>query len=126
MSKTFGLLGSAAMMLGLSASLLAAPMKVTGTLVDEACYTKDHANIADAHEGMSATCATECAKKGQPVAIVTDKGDVYEVMPMGSLAGDMNAKLVPHMAHKVTLTGEVMDMGGKKMIHATELTMVSK
>src|SRR4051812_35088659 len=107
-------------------SVFAAPEKITGTLVDETCYTKDHENIGNAHKGMGDTCAQACAKKGQPVALVTDKGDVYEVMAMGDLAGENNAKLVPHMAHKVTLTGEVMDMSGKKMIHATALTMVSK
>ena len=124
--KTVGSIAAIAMMVGLGAPIFAAPSTVTGILVDEACYTKDHSNIGEAHKGMSATCATDCAKKGQQVALVTSKGDVYEVMPMGSLAGDMNAKLVPHMTHTVTLTGEVMDMGGKKMIHATALTMVSK
>jgi hypothetical protein len=112
-----------ALCVGAGAWVSAAPMKVTGILVDETCYTKDHKNIGNAHAGMSATCAEECAKMGNTVAIVTDKGEVLEVMPTGSLAGEKNAKLVPHMTHKVTLTGEVMDMGGKKMIHATELVM---
>lgn len=109
-----------------AAPLLAAPQKVTGVLVDEACYTKDHKNTGLAHDGMGATCAQDCAKKGQQVALVTSKGEVYEVMPTGSLAGANNAKLVPHMAHTVTLTGEVMTMNGKQMIHATDLAMVSK
>jgi hypothetical protein len=101
---------------------------VTGILVDEACYTKDKANTANAHAGMSATCAQDCAKKGNQVALVTKSGDVYEVMAMGDLAGANNAKLVPHMSHTVTLTGMVMDgaAGKPKMIHATALTMVSK
>ena len=112
--------------LGAAGVVIAAPVKVTGVLVDQACYTKDHANTTMAHKGMSNTCAADCAKKGQPVTLVTDKGEVYEVMPMGNLAGDKNAKLVPHMSHKVTLTGEVMEMNGKKVIHATELAMASK
>src|SRR5262245_48274447 len=81
---------------------LAAPVKVTGVLVDQGCYMKDHANTTMAHKGMSETCAADCAKKGQPVALVTDKGEMYEVMAMGSLAGDKNAKLIPHMSHTVT------------------------
>ena len=36
------------------------------------------------------------------------------------------AKLVPHMSHKVALTGDVMDMKGTKMMHATDLKMISK
>ena len=117
----------AAAVLGFSCAVVyAAPEKITGVLVDQACYTKDHANIALAHKGMSETCAQDCAKKGNQVALVTENGDVYPVMAMGDLAGEKNAKLVPHMSHTVTLTGEVMVMKGEKMIHATALTMVKK
>jgi uncharacterized membrane protein len=123
MKRTVALL-SALMVLMVAGSALAA--EVTGVLVDEACYTKDKANTTNAHKGMGDTCAQACAKKGNTVALVTEKGDVYQVMPMGDLAGDMNAKLVPHMSHKVTLTGDVMDVKGKKMIHATALKMISK
>jgi hypothetical protein len=49
-------------------------------------------------------------------------------MTMGGLAGENNAKLVPHMSHTVTLTGDVMDAKDKKtkMLHATALKMISK
>ena len=102
--------------------------EVTGILVDEGCYTKNKANTGLAHAGMSATCATDCAKMGNQVALVTKEGDVYEVMAMGDLAGEKNAKLVPHMSHTVTLTGEIANgaPGKPKMIHATALKMISK
>ena len=117
---------AAALVLMLSASAFAA--EVTGVLVDLACYTKDKANTTNAHKGMGDTCAQACAKKGGTVALVTEKGDVYEVMTMGGLAGENNAKLVPHMSHTVTLTGDVMDSKDKKtkMLHATALKMISK
>jgi len=110
--------------LGVTAPAFAA--EVTGVLVDLACYTKDKANTTNAHKGMGESCAQACAKKGGTVALVTEKGDVYEVMTMGGLAGENNAKLVPHMSHTVTLTGDVMDSKDKKtkMIHATALKMV--
>jgi hypothetical protein len=108
------------------AGLPAYAAEVTGVLVDKACYTKDKANTTNAHKGMGETCAQACAKKGNTVALVTDKGEVYDVMPMGELAGDNNAKLVPHMAHRVTLTGDVMSAKDSKMIHATALKMISK
>jgi hypothetical protein len=116
----------AAIVLGITTSAFAA--EVTGVLVDLACYTKDKANTTNAHKGMGETCAQACAKKGGTVALVTEKGDVYEVMTMGGLAGENNAKLVPHMAHTVTLTGDVVDSKDKKtkMIHATALKMISK
>ena len=100
---------------------------VTGILVDAPCYNASKANITNAHKDMGETCAQECAKKGNQVALVTKDGQMYEVMTMGSLAGENNAKLVPHMSHTVTLTGDVMDSKGKtKMIHATALKMISK
>jgi hypothetical protein len=112
--------------LGISASVYAA--EVTGVLVDLACYTKDKANTTNAHKGMGETCAQACAKKGGTVALVTEKGEVYEIMAMGSLSGENNAKLVPHMSHTVTLTGDVVDSRDKKtkMIHATALKTISK
>jgi hypothetical protein len=116
----------AAIVLGITTSAFAA--EVTGVLVDLACYSKDKANTTNAHKGMGETCAQACAKKGATVALVTEKGDVYEVMTMGGLAGENNAKLVPHMSHTVTLTGDVVDSKDKKtkMIHATALKMISK
>ena len=113
-----------AVLLGFSSTTYAA--ELTGVLVDKACYVKDKASTTNDHEAMEAACAQACAKNGNTVALVTDKGEVYDVMPMGKLAGEKNAKLVPHMSHKVTLTGDVMDMKGTKMIHATDLKMISK
>ena len=105
---------------------MAAPTTVTGVLVDKACYTKDKANTTNAHKGMGDTCAQDCAKKGQQVALVTPTGDVYDVK--GEVAADMNAKLVPHMSHTMALTGEVTDVKGVKTITvpAAGLKMVSK
>ena len=123
MSKKIGAV-VAAMVLAGGVIAIAAPTTVTGVLVDRACYTKNKANTTNEHQGMSATCAQDCAKKGQPVALVTEKGVVYAVT--GDLAAEMNAKLVPHMSHTVTLTGEVTDAAGKQSIAATALKMVSK
>lgn len=53
----------AVVLLGFGASAYAA--EVSGILVDLACYTKDKANTTNAHAGMSATCAQDCASKGQ-------------------------------------------------------------
>lgn len=120
------LVALAAIVLGSGVFALAAPTSVTGVLVDRACYTKDKTNTTMAHKGMSATCAADCAKKGQQVALVTPTGDVYNVT--GEVAADMNAKLVPHMSHTMTLTGEVTDVKGVKSIAvaAAGLKMVSK
>lgn len=115
---------AAAAVLGWGVIAMAAPTTVTGVLVDRACYTKDKANTTNEHKGMGATCAQDCAKKGNVVALVTGKGEVIAVS--GDLAANKNEKLVGHMSHNVTLTGEVITAAGKKTIEATALKMNSK
>jgi histone H3/H4 len=97
---------------------------ITGRFVDLACYTKDHANVANAHKGMSETCAQDCAKKGRPPALVTDDGKVYQIT--GDLTANNNAKIVPHMSHKMQLTGDVTEKDGTMMIVATDMKMLGK
>ena len=106
----------------LSAPAFAKTETVSGVLVDNACYGKDKANTTNAHKGMSETCAQDCAKKGLPPALVTDDGKVYQIT--GDLTANNNAKIVPHMSHKMQLTGDVMEKDGKMMIAATELKML--
>ena len=79
--------------------MLALAADVTGILVNEACYTKDKMNTALAHEGMSGTCAADCAKMGNQVAIATKEGVVYEVMAMGDLAGEKRQARPAHVSH---------------------------
>jgi hypothetical protein len=91
------------------------------------CYMKDKANnVGDDHKMPADTkgCATACAKEGRPLALLTSDGKVYEIA--GELADNKNAKLIPHISHTVSITGDTMDSGGKMMIHASELKMVSR
>ena len=100
---------------------------VTGKLVDLACYSMNKEETGNVHRGGAWNCAQACAKEGFAVGLLTSSGRVYQVG--GGLAADMNAKLVPHMSHTVTITGDVNEkagMGGIAMITATELKMVSQ
>ena len=106
----------AAFVVGLSAPAFAATT-LKGELVDQMCFTKDAKNVGAGH----ASCAVTCAKKGQPVALVTSDG-VYTVT--GDMTKDNNAQLVPHMSHIVELTGDVTEKDGHKMIAASALKMV--
>jgi hypothetical protein len=117
MRKLFAGLTVATFVVALGAPAFAKEETIKGELVDQACYTKDHKNMGDAHK----ECAVTCAKKGQPVALVTSDGKVYTVT--GELAADSNAKLVNHMSHTVELTGDVSEKDGKMMIAATNLKM---
>jgi hypothetical protein len=69
-------------------------------------------------------CAIACAKKGQPLALLTSDGKVYTIA--GDLAANNNAKLIPHVSHTVAISGDTMDMNGKMMITAANLKMISK
>ncbi len=96
----------------------ARPATVSGKLVDEGCGLKE----ASAKSAMPADCQTECAKRGEPVALVTSDGKVYRVG--GGLAANKNAKLVAHMGKTVQITGEVTEAGGKRVIASDRVTLV--
>ena len=117
----------AALVLALCGSAFAATQTLSGQLIDQTCYKLNKANTGVDHkmpDGPTAGCAATCAKMGQPVALLTADGKVYTVT--GDLAANNNAKLVPHLSHKVELTGDVTEKGGTMTIAATNLKMISK
>jgi hypothetical protein len=100
---------------------------ISGQLIDQSCYKMNSSNTGVDHKmpsGDVKDCAITCAKMGRPVALLTSDGKVYTVT--GDLAANNNAKLVPHMSHKVELTGDVTETGGTMTIAATSLKMISK
>jgi hypothetical protein len=122
--------------IGALVALLAAPafaktLTVKGQVVDEGCGLKDMKSEQGDHAGghaMPSTamdeCMLDCAKKGEPLALVTADGKVYRIV--GGLAANKNEKLIPHMKHTVEITGEVGEAEGKVTISANALKMVSK
>ena len=115
----------AAVVLAFSAPVFAETVK--GQIVDMACYNADKSNTGVDHKmpkGDTKDCAIGCAKAGRPLAILTADGKVYTIA--GGLAADKNAKLIPHVAHTVEITGDVMDHDGAMMITADSLKMISK
>ena len=118
---------SSTLLLALTTPAFAKTETITGKVVDMNCYLKDKANNAGMDHKMPADtkdCAIGCAKDGQPLALLTADGKVYEIA--GDLAANKNAKLIPHITHTVAITGDTMDMSGKMMIHASDLKMISK
>jgi hypothetical protein len=116
-----------ALLVGLTLPAFAATETVKGRIVDQSCYMKDMKNNAGTDHKMPADvagCAVACAKKGSPMALLTDDGKVYTLS--GGLAADMNAKLVPHVGHVVEVTGDVVTNAGKMTITAADLKMVSR
>jgi predicted metal-binding protein len=121
MHKFFTGVSVAAFVVALGVPAFAKTETVKGELVDQTCYTKDHAkNMGESHK----ECAVTCAKKGQTVALVTADGKMYSVL--GDLAADKNAKMVPHMSHVVEITGDVAEKDGTMTITADSLKMLPK
>jgi len=127
MRKILAVLAAVAFVIALGAPAFAATETVKGQIVDQACYKMDKTNTGVDHKmpkGDTKDCAIGCAKAGRPLALLTSDGKVYEIA--GGLAADKNAKLIPHIAHTVEITGDVMDHGGSMMISADSLKMISK
>src|SRR5215471_14253904 len=98
MRRVFAGFSIAAVVLAFSAPAFAETVK--GQVVDMACYNADKSNTGVDHKmpkGDTKDCATACAKAGQPLALLTSDGKVYQIS--GSLAADKNAKLIAHISH---------------------------
>lgn len=104
-------------------STMARAETVTGRLVDLNCYSMNKELMGNFHPGRGLICAQACAREGFPVGLVASDGKVYQVA--GGLAADLNAKLVPHMSHTVTITGPLSQKNGATMITSNELKVVS-
>ena len=127
MRRFFAGLTAAAFVLALGAPAFAKTETVKGQIIDESCYKMDKSNTGKDHKmpkGDTVDCAIGCAKAGRPMALLTEDGKVYEIT--GGLAADKNAKIVPHVAHTVEITGDVGEKDGKMTIAADSLKMISR
>src|SRR4029079_3581938 len=116
-------LAAALFLMTLSTPGWAKTMTVKGQVVDEGCSLREMGSKADKDKASEMEqCAIDCAKRGEPVALLTADGKVYRIT--GGLAANNNAKLVPHMNHTVEITGDVSEKDGKVQIAANELKMV--
>lgn len=83
---------------------------VKGEVVDMWCYME-----SGEHGPSHKTCATACAKGGNPIGIVDSKGDIYIA---AGLQDHQPARdlLVNKMSEQVTTTGTLVSKGGLKML----------
>ena len=115
MRKILAIAAGAAFIAAICTPIFAADMTVKGELVDVACSTdKASGGQGDDH----AACAMSCAKRGQPLGILTADA-IYVVT--GDWASNKNAKLLDFVAKRVEVTGEVSEKGGRKMISIKSL-----
>jgi hypothetical protein len=125
MMKSLALFLCAMAFVSLTSRASAAPAAtetLTGQLVDLAYYSLNKNAVGAGHVyGVVGAQAT--AREGFPVGLLTSEGKVYEIR--GGLAANLNAKLIPHFAHTVSITGDVAEKDGIKTITADDLKVVT-
>lgn len=111
MRNMISLVCAAAVAVVTAVPVFGAEVTIKGEVVDIACATsKGAGGKGDGH----AACALSCAKRGQPVGILNDEA-IYQVT--GDFAANNNAKLLDFVAKSVTITGEVTEQDGKKLLN---------
>lgn len=73
-----------------------------GLVVEQSCYRKLGADKATAAEHNA--CALDCAKKGQPLALLTDDDGVRQIV--GDMSKDNYAKMTQWIGKRVAVTGK--------------------
>jgi type 1 fimbria pilin len=119
MRNVISLVAGAAFLAALALPVFAAEMTVKGEIVDVACsIAKKDAGKGAAH----AACAMVCAKKGQPVGVLT--ADALYIVT-GDYAANSNAKLLDFVAKNVIATGEVTEKDGQKQINVKSIKLAN-
>lgn len=114
MRRVFAFLSAAGFIAAVSTAVFAEATTIKGEVIDVQCHAKKAENHGADHEG----CAMSCAKRGAKMGVLTENG-VYVLS--GDYTAENNKKLLPFVAKQVTVTGEVMDHEGQKMIKATKI-----
>src|SRR3989454_10279031 len=86
-----------------------------GEVIDLWCYLEGGDHGADHKK-----CAVTCAKAGDPIALLSEKGDLYILMGIKDHdpAKDM---LIDKMADNVTVEGTLVKKGGVQAIYVTSI-----
>jgi hypothetical protein len=86
-------------------------MTIKGYVLDSACaFTKG------LKKPISAECATQCAKAGSPLVILTTAGTIYWPIADTTPSSSQNDKLIEYAGKQVTVSGKVFQRGGSTAI----------
>ena len=90
-------------------------VSLKGEVVDLWCYLEGGDKGADHKQ-----CAVTCAKAGDPIALLTEKDEVYILVGIKDHdpAKDM---LIEKMAQNVTVNGTLVKKGGVQVIYVTSI-----
>ena len=98
------------------------PVTVVGEIVDFSCYLQ-----LGKHGEKHRACGQKCVQNGQPIGLLTQKGELYMLMPEehdprrdGGV--DAKASASEHMGHIVEVNGTEAAVGAYHAIYVQGLT----
>ena len=107
------------MLLGMVGPMFGEPTgeKVTlkGEVVDLWCYLE-----GGDHGAEHKACGTACAKAGNPIGLVTEKGEVFVMMGIEDHQAG-KAVLIDKMAETVTIEGTLVKKGGTQVVYVSKV-----
>ncbi len=90
-------------------------VKVKGEIVDLWCFLEGGDHGADHKE-----CAVTCAKAGNPIGLLTEKGEIYVMMGMKDHQPGREV-LIDKMAETVAVEGTLVKKGGVQVIYVSSV-----
>lgn len=90
-------------------------VKVKGEVVDLWCYLEGGDHGADHKE-----CGITCAKAGNPIGLLTEKGEIYVMMGIKDHQPGRDV-LIDKMAETVTVEGTLVKNGGVQVIYVSSV-----
>jgi hypothetical protein len=88
---------------------------IKGEVVDLWCYLE-----GGDHGAEHKKCAVTCAKAGNPIALLTEKGDIYILVGIKD-HDPAKDSLIEKMADNVTVEGTLVKKGGVQAIYVTSI-----
>lgn len=118
-AKRIGAVFTAAVLLLGSVAVLAEPkgetVTVKGEVVDLWCYLE-----GGDHGAEHKQCGIACAKAGNPIGILTEKGDIYMMMGIKDHQPGKEV-LIEKIAQIVTVEGTLVKKGGVQAIYVSSV-----
>jgi hypothetical protein len=90
-------------------------VKVKGEVVDLWCYLE-----GGDHGPEHKDCAINCAKAGNPIGLLTEKGEIYVMMGLQDHQPGRDV-LIDKMAQTVTVDGTLVKKGGVQVIYVSSV-----
>lgn len=109
---------AAACAAGLTTSIITAEETITGRLVEASCAAMGGAEPSAEH----VACMVRCAKNGDPIGILTEKG-LYTIT--GGWASSNGDRLEEMMAKQVHATGEASEAGGEMLLEISKIELAN-